>query len=63
MKWELERNSLSSNPLHDEQHAFSREKGTDTALIRVVDTIERGLLTGKLSLGVFIETSREHSII
>ena len=55
VKWELERNSLSSNPLHEEQHAFSREKGTDTALIRVVDTIEKGLLTGKLSLGVFID--------
>ena len=55
VKWELERNSLSSNPLHDEQHAFSREKGTDTALVRVVDTIERGLLTAKLTLGVFID--------
>ena len=55
VKWELERNSLSSNPLHPDQHAFSREKGTDTALVRVVDIIEKGLLTQQFTLGVFLD--------
>ena len=32
VKWDLERNSLTENPLHVDQHAFSRQKGTDTAL-------------------------------
>ena len=55
VKWELERNALSSKPLHKDQHAFSREKGTDTALVRVVDTIEKGLLRNQFTLGVFID--------
>ena len=55
VKWEIERKSLSNKPLHKEQHAFCREKGTDTALVKVVDTIEKGLLRNKFTLGVFID--------
>ena len=55
VKWELERNSLSTNPLYKDQHAFRREKGTDTALVRVVDNIEKGLLRNQFTLGVFID--------
>ena len=41
--WELERTSLTENPLHPNQHAFRKSKGTDTALSSVVNEIEKGL--------------------
>ena len=55
VKWEIERKPLSNKPLHKEQHAFCREKGTDTALVKVVDTIEKGQLRNQFTLGVFID--------
>ena len=56
VKWDLERNSLSEKPLHKDQHAFRRHLGTDTALVRVVDIIEKGLLIrGQITFGFFID--------
>ena len=44
VKWELEKTSLSDNPLHRNQHAYSRIKNVDTALAQVTDEVEKGLL-------------------
>ena len=49
--------SLTENPLHIDQHAYSRVKNCDTALARVVDQIEKGLLRSDSTLGVFIDIS------
>ena len=57
VKWEMEINPLSERPLHKNQHAFSRQKGTDTALAQVVDNIQKGLLRKQFTLGVFIDIS------
>ena len=48
MKWELERTSLSVNPLHKTQHAYSRVYNVDTALAQVVDEAEKGPLRNSL---------------
>ena len=53
--WELESTALESNPLSRFQHAFRRDRGTDTALSEVVDKIESGLLRGQYTLGVFLD--------
>ena len=55
MKWELERTSLSENPLNENQHAYSRVYNVDTALAQVVDEAEKGPLRKEFSLGVFID--------
>ena len=57
MKWELEKTSLVENPLHKNQHAYSRVKNCNTALTRVVDQIEKGLLRKEFTLGLFIDIS------
>ena len=55
VKWELERSSLSVKPLHKNQHAYSRVKNVDTALVQVVDEAEKGILRQEFTLGVFID--------
>ena len=57
VKWELEKTSLVENPLHKDQHAYSRVKNCNTALTRVVDQIEKGLLRKEFTLGLFIDIS------
>ena len=47
-KWELEKTSLSDNPLHRNQFAYSRVKNVVTALAQVIDEVEKGLLKGNL---------------
>ena len=42
-------------PLHAEQYAFRRGRGTDTALARVVDMVEATILRGQFALGVFLD--------
>ena len=54
-KWELEKTSLRENPLHINQHAYSRIQNTDTALLQVVDEAQKGLLRKEFTLGVFID--------
>ena len=48
VKWELERTSLTINPLHKSQHAYSRVYNVDTALAQVVDEAEKGPLRNSL---------------
>ena len=55
VKWELEKNALVERPLHKDQHAFRRHLGADTALVRVVDIIEKGLLRKEITFGLFID--------
>ena len=57
VKWELERTSLAENPLHENQHAYSRVRNVDTALVTVVNQIEKGLLRQQFTLAVFIDIS------
>ena len=57
VKWELAKTSLTVNPLHINQHAYSRSQNTDTALIQVVDEAQKGILRKDLTLGVFIDIS------
>ena len=55
VKWELERTSLVERPLHNNQHAYSRSKNVDTALVQVVDEAQKGILRKEFTLGVFID--------
>ena len=55
VKWELERTSLTEKPLSRNQHAYSRVYNTDTALAKVVDEAEKGILRNQFTLGVFID--------
>ena len=55
VKWELEKTSLKENPLHRNQHAYSRVKNVDTALAQVIDEVEKGLLRREFTLSVFID--------
>ena len=59
VKWELEKTSLSINPLHKTQHAYSRVYNVDTALTQVVDEAEKGPLRKKFTLAVFIDIEEQ----
>jgi hypothetical protein len=47
--------SRRQKPLSKAQHAFRKDKGTDSALSEVVDKIEAGLLRQEHTLGVFLD--------
>lgn len=53
--WHLEDTNLKTYPLSKHQHAFCRNKGTDTALCELVDKIESALLRGQYAVGVFLD--------
>ena len=55
VKWELERTSLTENPLSRNQHAYSRVYNTDTALAKVVDEAEKGILRNQFTFRVVID--------
>ena len=55
VQWYLEENVLPNNPLHKNQHAFSRGKGTDTALAALVDRLESAILRNEHALAVFFD--------
>ena len=54
MKWELDRTSLTVNPLHKTQYAYSRVYNVDTALAQVVDEAEKGPLRKEFTLGFLL---------
>jgi hypothetical protein len=51
----LEEKCLIKKPLSKAQHAFRKNKGTDTALSEAVDKIEAGMLRKEYTLGVFLD--------
>jgi hypothetical protein len=53
--WHLEETSLKTQPISPNQHAFTRGKGTETALSSVVDKIESKILRNQFVLGVFLD--------
>lgn len=55
--WEMEENSLKTNPLSTYQHAYQKGRGCDTALSVVVDKIEKGVLRNEYCLGIFLDAS------
>jgi hypothetical protein len=46
---------LNKKTLSKAQHAFRKDKGTDSALSEVVDKIEAGMLRKEHTLGVFLD--------
>ena len=55
IQWELERTSLNVNPLHENQHAFRKAKSTDSAHLQLIDQIQKGLIRGQYTLGIFLD--------
>jgi len=55
MLWELNATTLADHPLSANQHAFRKGYSTDSAISNTVETLERGVLTQKYSLGVFLD--------
>jgi len=53
--WEAEMSFLSQNPFHEHQHAFRRNYGCDTALSRVINRFESGMIQKKFTLALFID--------
>jgi ribonuclease HI len=55
MLWEAEQTCLLASPMHDNQHAFRKNHSCDIALSRVVGHIEKSILNGQYTLGVFLD--------
>ena len=55
VKWEIERTALKVKPLFKDQHAYSRIKNTETAILRIIDEIEKGLLRKEYTLVVYLD--------
>ena len=55
MLWEAEQSCLITSPMHDNQHAFRKNHSCDIALSRVVGHIEKSILNGQFTLGVFLD--------
>lgn len=55
VKYQVERTSLKDEPLFKDQHAYSRIKNTETAILRTIDEIEKGLLRKEFTLVVFLD--------
>jgi hypothetical protein len=53
--YHLEEKCLIKKPLSKAQHAFRKNKGTDTALSEAVDKIEARMLRKEYTLGVFLD--------
>ena len=55
VQWFLEEKVLPGNPLHKNQHAFTRGRSTDTALAMLVDRLESATLRNEHALAVFFD--------
>ena len=55
MLWEAEQTCLVTSPMHENQHAFRKNHSCDIALSRVVGHIEKSILNGHYTLGVFLD--------
>ena len=54
--WNLEENGFVES-ISESQHAYRRNKSTETALVSLVDKLESAVQRNKLSLGVFLDIS------
>ena len=52
---DLEETCFRQEPLHTDQHTFRVGRGTDTALSRLVDTVEGAMSKKEYALGVFLD--------
>ena len=52
--WQLNETILLQNPLSAHQHAFHKERSTETALSNMAEHIECALVKNKFVLGVFL---------
>ena len=55
MLWETEQTCLIDFPMHDNQHAFRKNHSCDVALSKAVGFIEKSILHGQFTLGVFLD--------
>ena len=55
VKYHLEDEVFRENPLHHQQFAFQKDKGTDNALSNTVNLIEEGLLQKQYVIAVFLD--------
>ena len=55
MLWEAEQTCLLNFPMHKNQHAFRKNHSCDVAFSRVVGHIEKSILNGQYTLGVFLD--------
>jgi hypothetical protein len=53
--WFLEETHLAAKPIHSHQHGFRRGYSTESALIKVVNRLEKQCLNGKVALGLFLD--------
>jgi ribonuclease HI len=55
MLWEAEQTCLIEFPMHKNQHAFRKNHSCDVALSKAVGYIEKSILNGQFTLGVFLD--------
>ena len=53
--WHINETHLRITPLHDNQHAFRTGRSTETALTKLVGSIESGFQRGEETLAVFLD--------
>jgi ribonuclease HI len=53
--WHMLETTLALRPMCDEQHAFRKQRGTDTALSCMAERIEHALVNKRFALGVFLD--------
>ena len=53
--WHIEEHFLKTNPFSPWQHGFRKEKSTETAIMSVVDRIEKAILRGQYAVCVFLD--------
>ena len=53
--WEIQGDSLESNPISKKQHAFRKGYSCQTAISDLVDSLEANILRDKFSLSVFLD--------
>jgi hypothetical protein len=53
----MERKYLSVNPINFNQHAFRKGSSCDSALLSMVNEIEKSILRGQYALEIFLDIS------
>ena len=60
--WKLE-DDLRSNPLHEAQHGFTKNKSTESAAASVVNYVEKHIYNKQHCIGVFLDISSAFNTI
>ena len=55
--WHAHERALEKLPVHKRQYAYKAGMGTETAISKVIDTIEKGMMRRQYAVGCFLDIS------